>query len=280
MANETLKAHEARPLFFIDVGARDGLPPEWQPFASQVKFVGIDPSCDAPPDAEGTVWLRKAAASQNGPVKLYLTRLPKYSSLRRPDVAVCRRIGKLGNIEPWSVETVDGETLDTILASAGVEHADFIKVDTQGTELDILRAADRTVERAVAIIAEISFLPWYEGQALFSDVELFLRERGFAFVAFKGNPMYWRTETARKRGFSPPKRIVCNDALFVREPRDPQEARRLALIYSAYGHFDLAAELLPEGERGPLLAKIKRSPMAEIMYFGRRALGRAQRMIG
>lgn len=49
----------------------------------------------------------------------------------------------------------------------------------------ILEGAERTVrESALAIICEVEFCELYRGQKLFSDVEVFLRERGFSFFGF------------------------------------------------------------------------------------------------
>jgi len=62
---------------------------------------------------------------------------------------------------------------------------EFLKLDTQGTEFEILQGAERTLaERTVAVFCEVEFFQVMEGQKLFSDVELFLREHGFAFYGF------------------------------------------------------------------------------------------------
>jgi hypothetical protein len=54
-----------------------------------------------------------------------------------------------------------------------------MKVDVQGAELDVLRGAERSLESARVIETEVEFQELYRGQPLFTDVDRFLRERGF-----------------------------------------------------------------------------------------------------
>ena len=61
-----------------------------------------------------------------------------------------------------------------------VERLDFIKLDTQGAELEILRGAGPLLDRCLGIEAEVMFMPLYEGQPVFADVDGFLRSRGFS----------------------------------------------------------------------------------------------------
>jgi len=73
---------------------------------------------------------------------------------------------------------------------------DLIKVDTQGTELHVLQAAELALEHAVAVIVEVEFNPLYEYQPLFGDVDFFLRNRGFELRALRdlnevGGQLWW-----------------------------------------------------------------------------------------
>jgi FkbM family methyltransferase len=62
---------------------------------------------------------------------------------------------------------------------------DLIKLDIQGFELEALKGSPECLKTAKAIIAEVSFIEYYEGQCLFHDLvahlakyELFLRAFG------------------------------------------------------------------------------------------------------
>lgn len=70
--------------------------------------------------------------------------------------------------------------MDAALAETlGERTVDAIKLDTQGSELDILRGASRALSSCTLIEIEVEFNPIYEGQNLFCDVDRFLRDRGF-----------------------------------------------------------------------------------------------------
>ncbi len=70
-------------------------------------------------------------------------------------------------------------TLDDWTREAGVLAVDFIKLDTQGAELDIFRGAERTLKSVRMLEVEVEFNELYTGQPLFGDVDRHLRERGF-----------------------------------------------------------------------------------------------------
>jgi FkbM family methyltransferase len=76
------------------------------------------------------------------------------------------------------------ETLDGLVARGAVRPPDLIKLDVQGYELEVLNGAPKALEGASALICEVSFRRYYEGQALFPDVLAFLDSRGFELRAF------------------------------------------------------------------------------------------------
>src|SRR5207302_505483 len=60
-----------------------------------------------------------------------------------------------------------------------IDHLDFLKIDVQGSELDVFKGARRRLQSAVAIHTEISFIPLYRDQPAFGTVDTFLRMMGF-----------------------------------------------------------------------------------------------------
>jgi len=56
---------------------------------------------------------------------------------------------------------------------------DLIKVDTQGSELDILKGGENLVSRASAIILEVSYIEYNEGAPSQQETLDYMKEIGF-----------------------------------------------------------------------------------------------------
>jgi hypothetical protein len=69
--------------------------------------------------------------------------------------------------------------LDEWCRENDVRNIDFIKLDTQGSELAILHGAQQILESTLIVETEIEFNPIYENQPLFGDIDSHLRAQGF-----------------------------------------------------------------------------------------------------
>jgi hypothetical protein len=70
-------------------------------------------------------------------------------------------------------------TLDDWAREEGVAAVDFMKLDTQGSELDIFRGGEQMLKSVRMLEVEVEFNELYLGQPLFGDIDRHLRERGF-----------------------------------------------------------------------------------------------------
>jgi FkbM family methyltransferase len=61
-----------------------------------------------------------------------------------------------------------------------------IKMDAQGAEADILDGGALTFGAAAIVLVEMTFVPLYEGQALFNAVHRRLDDLGFDMIGFRG----------------------------------------------------------------------------------------------
>jgi len=77
------------------------------------------------------------------------------------------------------VETRTLITLDKLLKTSAFEKPDFIKIDTQGYELEILKGGEKTLANAEFVLLEVSLLDIYIDSPLISDTIAFMKERGF-----------------------------------------------------------------------------------------------------
>jgi FkbM family methyltransferase len=186
----SLLAHD--PLCIVDVGARGGLKKEWQPIREHATFVGFEPEQAEAVRLQSTAasnerYIASALYSEVTRATLYHCQSPARSSLYHPNYEMISEIyGGLGAYEVERVDEIDVTTLDVLQGQGALPAPNFIKLDTQGCELDILKGATTALEGPLlALETEVEFLPLYRGQPLFADVDSFLRGKGFELVGFK-----------------------------------------------------------------------------------------------
>ena len=264
-----------RPLVVLDIGCRWGFEEKWEALGSRVELIGFDADaaeCQALREQSGDE-VRYVAASLGaapGPAELFLTQEPACSSLYPPDPELIAERPELECTAPVSTVEVELTTLDAWAAEAGVRSADFLKLDTQGSELDILRGGVQLLATVRALEIEVELNPIYRGQPLFGDVDRFLRERGFVLwrlghLVHYGLPGGLSDVAVEDRQFfdSQPVEISGRGgqlfwahAYYVRREmalgpsaHSRQAALRDACIAKALGFDDLAAHALRNWER-------------------------------
>lgn len=70
-------------------------------------------------------------------------------------------------------------TLDTVVEQRKFPLPDFVKIDVQGAELDILKGASRVLEHAQHVILELQVIEYNKGAPLRDEVIAFMDQKGF-----------------------------------------------------------------------------------------------------
>lgn len=70
-------------------------------------------------------------------------------------------------------------TVDEVLKRKNISNADFIKLDVQGFELEVLKGATNTLINAEVVLMEVSLIEINKGAPLINDVMSFMNERDF-----------------------------------------------------------------------------------------------------
>ena len=60
-----------------------------------------------------------------------------------------------------------------------IDKCQYLKIDVQGAELDVLHGAEHLLEGVLFAEIEVEFLPVYTGQPLFAEIDQFMRLHGF-----------------------------------------------------------------------------------------------------
>lgn len=121
---------------------------------------------------------------------------------------------------------------------------DFLVMDTQGSELDIMKHGALKLASCVVVQLEVSFVPLYLGQPTLGTVDTFMRHRGFiphTFVRLKPWPVGANGE--KHGGFT--NQLLEADMVYVKDPRSgnwTSEQRRKAaeILTQCYESRDLA----------------------------------------
>jgi FkbM family methyltransferase len=236
----------------VDIGARGDVRPEFAALAPISRLVACEPDA-----AEAAALRERLAVSgawaavtvitealwpEPGMLDLYITKAPGLTSARLPNVQVTSRFANAGAFEVERVVTVPAITLDEASAQYGFRDASLLKLDTQGTELDILRSGESLLDGVLGVYLEVEFQPLYTGQAVFSDVDAFLRGKGFEL--FDLHRSWQRFAGFREDVFSR-RQLTWAHCLFLRSPIEvPQlgetPALRFVALAAAYQHFDAA----------------------------------------
>ena len=64
----------------------------------------------------------------------------------------------------------------------GDHEVDILKLDLQGYEFEALKGCGKLLTKIKLITTEVEFVPLYEGQPLFGDIDIFLRSKGFILL--------------------------------------------------------------------------------------------------
>lgn len=90
-------------------------------------------------------------------------------------------------LPPMDVLKVPGMTLDDLVHEQGwPDTFDLVKLDVQGSELEVLRGGSRVLRRATLVIMECSVLPINAGAPLLHEAVSFMAARGFQVVDVAG----------------------------------------------------------------------------------------------
>lgn len=181
----------------VDVGANpiDGDPP-YKPLLQRglCRVTGFEPQ----PAALAQLLAAKGvmetylpyALGGGGEVDLNICVASGMTSVMAPDrntLELFSRLDELAQVK--EVASISTRRLDDV---EEVKSIDFLKIDVQGFELEIMRNGMRKLAEAALIQIEVSFTPLYEGQPVFGEIDLFLRGMGFVphcFAALKQWPI-------------------------------------------------------------------------------------------
>jgi FkbM family methyltransferase len=237
----------------------------WKYFAPKLTIYGFDAdedACDAANTAlsedDSVDWTEKhiplALGNTCGNRTLYVTHEAMCSSLYPPNEKLLARYAGLQEVAGlnFSVE-IETTTLDQFCKTENISNIDFLQIDVQGADLDVLEGAVTLLSRSVlGIQIEVEFAELYKGQPLFADIDSFLKSQNFTLLDIIP------THLPRARGLITSHRhsgqLLWGEAFYLRDPfisevndnlfQFPENILKLACIADILEFPDYAIELL------------------------------------
>jgi FkbM family methyltransferase len=238
----------------------------WNIFAPNLTIYGFDADEDACNFANDNLklrqinWIEKhiplAISNQKGESTLYVTKGVDCSSLYPPNESYLNRFAAFN--EHLKLDfTVDIETttIDDFCRQENVQEIDFLYLDIQGAELNVIQGATELLKRSIlGIQLEVEFSPLYQNQPLFSDVDSYLRTQGFAlFDLITDHPMCRRPRLNSLGNFAQNRgQLLWADALYFRDPlgenshpvtQNYHHILKLACLADIFNYSDYSLEL-------------------------------------
>jgi FkbM family methyltransferase len=278
---QVLIAELSDPILCIDAGARWGADQAFLALKNDATIFCFDPDAaecarlQAMEPGERVHYVPLALSADGRTLDLHVTREPACSSVYPPDPYLHANYPGLGIIEPVALQQCNSVTVDHFLGDGQSGPLAWMKLDTQGSELDILRGSVANLPTVCMIDIEVEFNPLYLGQPVFSDVDQFLRAQGFSLwrlpllahysvgdlpdahtpVRSDSSPrdMLQTSHPGNGQLFWAQAHYVRTDCLPAhRAMPERQLALKTALIASAYGYWDLT--LMALGKRADTAA--------------------------
>lgn len=242
----------------LDIGAAGGVEPRWEKIIDFVNYIGFEP------DSRSFLKLKEndkyhkiyniGAWSFKGQIQINLCKIPQVSSFYTPNFEI---LNLFPNKERFLVEKnnkINVVTIDSVLKS----DCDFIKIDIQGGELEVLKGANQVLGETLGLELEVEFIEMYKNQPLFGEVCKYLETKNFCFMDFT-NLCRWERNAHVGIGQN-----VFGDALFLKTPEfvlefysnDLNKIEKYLTILVLYRRYDII-EIVLNGLNENFIKKLK-----------------------
>ena len=272
------------PITFVDIGARGGVI-GLKRIAKHVRAIGVEPNPSekekilsghyskdkrgywSEPKYSQIEYFWGAITKDTSSIDLLITSHPGASGIKRPDydnlnfrfklnmTAEATKSGFSQYFEVKNVVSVPSLSIDKLMFRFGIEHIDYLKIDVEGDEHEVLESISELSKKVSLVHVEVCFTPFRNSQKLFDDVFKLLRNEGFDFLTFRDiqkgykselNSTFWN----KRYGFKNVEATwMSADAYFIKYPKSTELKNRLALLLYSEGFMDQALICIKDNKK-------------------------------
>ncbi len=250
-------------LFVADVGSTGGLNSRWNLINELTKTFSFDPDARAYNiETKKNKIFPFALWSEEQDLTLNLTAFPDASSIYELNNNILEKFLNYECHRVISRSKINSKPLDNI--DLKNEDIDFLKIDTEGAELEILKGSKKYLGKSIlGLELEVQFINRTIGSPIFSDIDNFLRPFGYQLMTLY-KQSWIRKNNVWNINSNP--QIIWADAVYIMNEENliskiskiDKKSRestilKLMAICLVYGFYDYCISILNKLEKNNLL---------------------------
>lgn len=198
----------------IDIGAAGDIEPRWKSVSRHLNYIGFEPDersrkelinnsyCKSWVIYPNVLWDKKTNK------KINFTKRPKASSFYVPNFNFVNLFPDAERLTVQNTISLNTITLDSLQ----IPNIDFIKLDIQGAELNVLKGANESLNNCIGLKVEVEFLQTYKDIPLYGEIVDYLKTKDFEFIDFI-HLCRWERKEHSNLG-----QCIFGDGLFLKTP--------------------------------------------------------------
>lgn len=237
----------------VDIGGYKGIQDRWKRVENLVDFHTFEPnSVEADKIRSKTKSLniyKSALSSSDGKILLNICKEPGVSSVLEPNFEFLKKFKNVERFEIVKKIEVEAKKLDSLK----IDKIDFIKIDVQGYNLEVLKVSTEALKKAIGIEIECEFKEIYKNQSLFKDVDEYLSKHNFEVCDFTDIIRWTENVSKEKEQIKNQGEIIYVNALYLKKNLnnkniDKEKLKKQILIFLLYGQYSKALNLIKKNE--------------------------------
>ena len=237
------KILDQKKLTFVDIGASIQIIPRWKRIhKDNLNYILFEPNKNEIKKLKlNKKYYSKykiyesALSNKKQNINLNITKGIYQTSVLKPNMKFLNQFRNADRYQITNKIKIKANKLD----SFKIKDVDFIKIDTQGYNYEILEGSIKTLKDTLGVETEVEFTNLYTNQKLFGEINKILIKNNFDFIDFTVLKR-WNRYNNSNYG-----QCIFGNSLFLKKPRlilnlDKKKIIKYISICVLYNKFDLA----------------------------------------